>query len=149
VTTAARWLASALLLALTGSGCVAPAFDHGAYLENAKASLGSAVSEARTAELAVGARLDDRVTRAYADTVITESEEAIGPIEASFGTVDPPDRADDQLRDDILGILGDTEDALAEARIAVRRDDRPALRESQIALAELGDRLDQAKEDLG
>jgi hypothetical protein len=137
-----------LLSVLLGTACATPAFDRGAYLQNAKAALESATSEARTAELAASARLSDSATRAYADTVITGSEKAMGPIEASFGGVDPASRRDDALRDTVLGVLGDTEDALAQARIAVRRDDRPALERARIELAELGQKLQDTRDDL-
>lgn len=140
--------ASVLLSASLGSACATPAFDRGAYLQNAKAALESATSEARTAELAASARLSGRATRVYADTVITDSEKAMGPIQSSFGGVDPASRQDDALRDKVLGELGDTEDALAQARIAVRRDDRPMLERARIELAERGQKLQDTRDSL-
>lgn len=137
-----------LLLCLVLGGCVAPAFDSGAYTQNAIAALESAVSVNRTAALALRARLDDRATRAYADTVVTGSEEAIAPLEASFGDVDPSSRDDDELHASVMALLGDTSDALAVARIAVRRDDRSGMRSSVEELTRLGDRLEAAAESL-
>ncbi|TQJ51485.1 hypothetical protein FBY26_3217 [Phycicoccus sp. SLBN-51] len=139
---------AAVLSVLLQTACATPAFDRGAYLQNAKGALESATSEARTAELAASARLSDRATRAYADTVITSSEKAMGPIQTSFGGVDPASRRDDALRDTVLGMLGDTEDTLAQARIAVRRDDRPMLERARIELAELGQRLQDTRDGL-
>jgi hypothetical protein len=143
-----RAAAAALGAAVVLAGCATPAFDHGAYVQNAKAALESAVSEARTAELAASARLDEQATKAYADTVITDSEGALGPIQTSFGGVDPPSRDDDALRAEVLSQLGDVEDALAEARIAVRRDDRPALASTRDDLADLADQLEQTRAGL-
>lgn len=137
-----------LLSVLLQTACATPAFDRGAYLQNAKAALESATSEARTAELAASARLSGRATRAYTDTVVTSSEKAMGPIQTSFGGVDPASRRDDSLRDRVLAVLGDTEDALAQARIAVRRNDRPALERARIKLAELGQRLQDTRDGL-
>lgn len=137
----------ALVLAL--AGCVTPALDRGAYVENAKAALESAASETGTARLAVQARLDGRSTNAFADTVITDSEKALAPIEASFGGVDPPTQAEDALRASTLEHLGTASDALAAARVAVRRDDPAALGDAEKALGEATDELDQALEDLG
>jgi hypothetical protein len=131
------------------SGCVSPAFDHGAFHQNAAGAIGSGLSETLTARLAVGALLEHKVTGAFADVVITDSEGALGPIQASFGNVDPPTRPDDKLRDDVLSLLGDAENALARARIAARRGDESGLREAQGALQKVGDRLEQAKEQLG
>jgi hypothetical protein len=138
-----------LCATLVVAGCVTPAPDHGAYLQNAKSALESAVSETATARLAVRARLDGRSTNAFADTVVTDSEKALAPIEASFGGVDPPAPEDDTLRTSTLEHLGAASDALAEARVAIRRDDPPALREAEAALAEAVDELEQAREDLG
>jgi hypothetical protein len=134
------------LLAL--SGCVLPARDSGAFEANAEAALGSAVSEARTGSLVLQARLDGRVTNAYADTVITSSESAIGPIEASFGDVDPPVAGQDRLRTDVMELLGDTSDAFATARLAVRRDDVAQMRSAATELTELAHRMDEAREGL-
>lgn len=138
-----------LAAALTLGGCVTPAFDHGAYLENAKAALQSAVSETATARLAVRARLDGRSPSAYADTVVTDSEKALGPIEASFGGVDPPITSDDALRDSTLKHLGSASDALAQARLAVRRDDPAALGAAEKALGDATGELNRALEELG
>lgn len=138
----------AVLLAAV-SGCVVPARDAGAFRANAKAALGSAVSEARTGALVLEARLDGNATNAYADTVITEAESAIGPIEDSFGNVDPPDAAEDGLRTDVMSMLGDTADAFATARLSVRRDDEAQMRSSAAELIELADRMDDAKDGLG
>lgn len=131
------------------SGCVVPAPDAGAFRANAKAALGSAVSEARTGALVLRSRLDGKVTNAYADTVVTESESAIGPIEDSFGNVDPPGSREDHLRSDVMAMLGDTADAFASARISVRRNDAVQMRSSATELTELADRMEHAKDGLG
>jgi len=143
-----RAASAALMACLALGGCVVPARDDGAFRANAEAALGSAVSEARTGALVLQARLDGHATNAYADTVITESESAIGPIEDSFGNVDPPEAGQDQLRTDVMELLGDTADAFAAARLAVRRDDEAQMRATATELTEVADRMDDAKEGL-
>ena len=138
----------AALLVVCLSGCVVPARDAGAFTANAKAALSSAVSEARTGSLVLRARVAGKVTNAYADTVVTDSESAIGPIEDSFGNVDPPDAPEDQLRTDVMTMLGDTADAFATARIAVRRDDARQMATAAEELAQLADRMDRSQEGL-
>ena len=136
-------------LLLVGPGaCVAPSADSGSFEANAEAALSSAVSEARTAALVIQARLDGNVTNHYADTVVTDGEMALGPIEDSFGDVDPPDPRDDELRDQVMSLLGDTSDAFAAARIAVRRDDASRMRATSSELAELADRMESARDGL-
>lgn len=139
----ALWLLSALLV-----GCVAPAPDSGAYLENADSALSSAVSELRTAAQVLRNSLSDNTTTAYANTVVTASESAIGPVEDSFGNVDPPDPPADELRDKVMTMLGDASDACATARIAVRRGDRDQIRASASELSALADRMEQFREGL-
>lgn len=129
-------------------GCVAPALDSGAFTANGAAALDSALSETRTSALAVQSRLDGRVTHQMADVVVTGSEEALGPIEASFGNVDAPARPDDALRAKVVGLLGESADALTAARIAVRREDRPAMANAVEELNRLSDELESAGEAL-
>jgi hypothetical protein len=80
--------------------------------------------------------------------VVTESEEAVGPVEDSFGSVDPPSAADVRLRAEVSGLLSDTSDALADARIALRRDDRGGMRGSMAQLRALADRMEARSERL-
>ena len=143
---AARWLAAAACLML--SGCVVPAFDTGAFERNAIGALESTVSTARVAALALDARVGNRITLAYADTIVTEAEDAIGPVEASFGSVDPPDPTLDELRSAVLDQLGDTGDLLADARIAVRRGDSDTMAALAGELRRTADAMDQHAEAL-
>ena len=136
-----RWLA--LTACLVISGCVAPALDSGAYEHNALAALGSAVSTSRVAATALDARLRDRLTLAYADTVVTEAEDAIDPVTASFGVVDPPGRDLDGLRSEVLDLLGRAGDLLGEARVAVRRQDAPAMAKVAGELRRLADAMER------
>jgi hypothetical protein len=135
--------------ALSVAGCSAPALDHGAYQQNAKSALESASSETSSAALAVRLRLSDRATNAYTDTLVTASEKAMGGIETSFGGVDPPITSDDALRDSTLKHLGSASDALAQARLAVRRDDPAALGAAEKALGDATGELNRALEELG
>ena len=138
-------LAAALLCC---AGCVAPAFDSGAFKHNAIQALDSAQSTTTTAVLALKANLEDRMTQAYVDTLVTEAEEGIGPIQDSFGSVDPPTTADHELRDEVTQLLGNAADALAAARIAVREHNESDMRQSVTELAKLADQLEQKSQAL-
>lgn len=128
-------------MCLVLSGCVVPARDGAAYQEDASQSLQSATSAVRSAELALQSWLDGRMPGTSADVVVTDAEGALGPIDVAFGGVDPPSRDSDKVRSDVVGLLGDAEDALAQSRIAVRRDDPEGVRAAL-------DALDKAAADL-
>ncbi|QBF47398.1 hypothetical protein [Janibacter limosus] len=144
----ARALAAGLLTVAL-SGCVTPALDSGAFRQNARAAVGSGLSETATATLTVEMVLRDRVTSTVADTSLSTCEDAIGPIEDSFGKVQPPHGGDDSLRTDVLDTLGDADDAIADARIAARRDDASRLRQALTDLRSVTTDFEQLKQDLG
>lgn len=129
-----RQLGLIVLTALLLCGCVAPAPNSGAFRENARGAVESAISETSTAALVVRQTLRDNMTGPASDTALSNAEDAMGPIEDSFGKVQPPRSSDDALRDRVIRQLGDAEDAIAAARIASRRNDVPALRRALRAL---------------
>jgi hypothetical protein len=146
--TPGRRILLAITLTLVLGGCIAPALDRGAFEQNAKSALESAVSETSTAQIAVDVLLSGNATNAYADTVVTDSENAMGGIETSFGVVDPPAPTEDGLRDQVLALLGDADDALAHARIAIRRGDVSSLRAARKELEDASAHLESARGDL-
>ena len=111
-------VAAGLLLA----GCVTPATGSDSYHDKASTSVRAAASEVATTRLTVRLVRRDRMQKAYADETVTASETALGAIGNAFGSVQPP-AGDDQLRDDVSNLVSDAEDAVAHARIAVRRGD--------------------------
>lgn len=143
-----RPLALAICATLGLSGCIAPALDDGAFEQNAKSALESAASETASAQIALDVLLSGQATNAYTDTVVTDSENAMGGIETSFGVVDPPTPAQDALRDEVLTLLGDADDALAHARIAVRRGKVSSLTDARKELAGASAHLESARADL-
>jgi hypothetical protein len=52
------------------------------------------------------------------------------------------------VRQQATQLLSDAEDAVAAARIAVRRDDRAQMRQALDAVVDVADRLEQAPERL-
>lgn len=147
--TRSRAAAAAAALVLLLAGCVTPALDSGAFRQNARGAVGSGLSETATAELVVRQVLADRLTDAVADTSLSSCEDAIGPIEDSFGKVQPPHGRDDSLRADVLAALGDADEAIADARIAARRDDAPALRKALRDLRSAVRTFERLEADLG
>jgi hypothetical protein len=141
-------VALVVLLALGVTGCVSPARTNDQYREKALVSIESAISEVETGALVVRQRLDERVFTTYADEVVTASETAAGAISDAFGSVQPPDPAGDELRDEVTALLSDAEDALGHARIAVRRSDVAGLRTALTELESVSSDLSAAEERL-
>jgi hypothetical protein len=93
--------------------------------------------------------LNHHSTGEYADVVLTDSETALGPIQDSFGSRQPDSPRNDDLRDTVLKVLGDEQDALSHARIAVRRSDVAGLQDADADLADVIADLTKAQADLG
>lgn len=146
---AVRRRVAALSVALALTGCVGPARNSDNYHGDASAAVKSGLSAALTAHLVIGQWLDSQATGEYADVLLTDAETAIGPIQDSFGSRQPDSPSDDDLRDAVLQILGDEQDALAHARIAVRRSDVAGLRLADADITDVIDSLTKAQESLG
>ena len=141
--------AAAAVLAFTLSGCVGPGRNSDNYHGDASAAVKSGLSQALTAHLVIGQWLDNHATGEYADVVLTDSESALGPIQDSFGSRQPDSPRDDDLRSTVLQMLGDEQDALAHARIAVRRSDVSGLRQADSEITDTIDSLTKAQVSLG
>jgi hypothetical protein len=136
-------------LAAALTGCVGPARNSDNYHGDASAAVKSGLSEALTAHLVIGQWLDSHATGEYADVVLTDSETALGPIQDSFGSRQPDSPRDDDLRDTVLRVLGDEQDALAHARIAIRRSDLAGLRLADSEITDAIHNLTKAQASLG
>jgi hypothetical protein len=136
------------LVCLLLAGCVVPAANDAAYQEDASESLQSATSEVRTAELALQSWLDGRMQRTAANVVVTDAESAIEPIDVAFSGVDPPSTGSDDVRKNVVDLLGDAQDALAQSRIALRRDDASGARAALAQLDKAADDIEAATERL-
>ncbi len=116
------------LLAGLLAGCVSPARDEPQYRLKAVTALEAAASAVATGLLAVQQQQQGKIFSAYADEVITGNENTAGSISSGFGNVQPPDHTSDEVRNGVMAQLSAAQDALADARIAVRRKDRHSVR---------------------
>jgi outer membrane murein-binding lipoprotein Lpp len=129
------------------AGCVTPATGADSYHDKASTTVRAAASEVATAQLTVRLVRRDRIQKAYADETVTSSETALGSIGNAFGSVQPP-AGDDKLRDDVTTLVSDAEDAVAHARIAVRRGDPADLADAAHELTKSSADLSQAQKAL-
>ena len=139
----------AAVVAGSVTGCVGPARNSDNYHGDASAAVDSGLSEGLTARIVIRQFLNHHATGEYADVLLTDSETAMGPIQDSFGSRQPDSPQDDDLRDTVLQMLNDEADALAHARIAMRRSDVGGLHDADADLADVIADLTQAQADLG
>ncbi|GII06087.1 hypothetical protein [Planobispora takensis] len=128
-----------LSLTLLLSGCVSPAWDDHDYALKAAASAEAAASGVEMARLAV--RDGDRLMSPYVKTLLTEVSEDLSGIAGQFGGVQPPSRASDEVREELLELLSQAEDDVDGLLIELRRAGiaRPA--QAAARLEEIAGRL--------
>jgi hypothetical protein len=128
-------------------GCVTPATGAGTYRAKARSSVQAAISETETTRITLQNLERGRIFDPTADEIVTANETALGSIAATFGSVQPP-AGNDRLRDETSQLLSDAEDAVAAARIAVRRSDAGGIQDALTGVQKVGKQLDQAEKDL-
>jgi len=126
-------VALALTVLVTVSGCRPSAPSESGWRSSAEQAVSDMVSEVATSRLTVDQALRDRLVGRYAVVVLTYSEEAAGKTADSVSALQPPPAARPGY-DDLTGLLSDSTDAIAQARIAVAEGDD---RESRKAAANL------------
>jgi hypothetical protein len=132
---------------LTASGCATPEGDPSLYRDEAVSTLSAAESSVVTVRIVLTTRLRDRTFGRAADDAVTTAETSLSSTAGTFEDLQPP-RGADAVRQQATQLLSDAEDAVAAARIAVRRDDPAAMRQALAAVAGVAGRLDLAPETL-
>ncbi|MCZ3387701.1 MAG: hypothetical protein LH645_00945 [Actinomycetia bacterium] len=135
--------------ALTLAGCVSAAPDDSSFEEKTSTTAAAAASEVATVRLTTQLLIEGHLQQNYAEVTISASEDALSSIAQTFSVVQPPDGAADQLRAQVEAILSDASDAVAEARIASRRDDHAAMTTALVNLDRANAQLQAAEEMLG
>lgn len=143
-----RWRAASLLGAtvlLLGSvsACAPQSPDHEGWTDLTLQTLEDVASEVATVELAL--RLGERelASAEYVQVVALDAEEAAGQVAEKFTAVQPPVGEDPTYRD-VSSVLSDATDLLAEARIAVVREETAAYAGLRRDLGKVGDDLTAA-----
>jgi hypothetical protein len=142
-------VAASAVLAFALTACVSPAPDETSFSDKAAMTAGAAASEVATVRLTTQLLLAGRLQRNYGDVTISASEDALSSVAQTFSVVQPPDKASDQVRAHLEQLLGDASDAVAAARIANRRDDKPAMTKSLVDLDRSATQLKAAEERYG
>ncbi|HET9654404.1 MAG TPA: hypothetical protein VFP72_03565 [Kineosporiaceae bacterium] len=127
------------------AGCAGPTPDGGAYRRQAQLTAQAVSSIVRTATLAAEAELDGRSLAPFSDTTVSDAETDAGSAQTTFDSRQPPDAAADRLRRQLDAPLSSAVDGLQALRIAQRRGDAGAVRESLRQLEADADTLDRLR----
>jgi hypothetical protein len=123
-------LALVALAALTGTCIphpVGPARTFATYQGKAVTTAESALSAVETVRLAAGGAADDHAFGPYIGQVVSEAEEAVGSLQETFGSIQPPDEQADDLRDELDELLTNALGHVTDVRVAARRGQLPRL----------------------
>lgn len=136
----------AVLCGLVLAGCGTQTPSPPSYRDRTEQAVSAVLSEVATVQLVIE-RLDrDEVQSAYAQIVISDSDDSLGGAVTSYTSLDPP-RAEQQLFDQVSAQLGRAQDLVLDARIAASRSDSttyPRLSRRLSRMASQLDKRDQA-----
>lgn len=118
-----RTLAAVACALVALGGCVAPAYNDSQYRSKVAATASDAVSTIESVRLAVEATSRHRLPTNPIDVAISDQEDILDSVAGTFSSVQPPDAAMEQLRDQVLALLDDARTHLEAARIAYRNND--------------------------
>jgi hypothetical protein len=136
-----RWCA----LALTGlllSACVPASPDADTYDDKAAQTLGAAISETRTAQRLLETLDSGRMLLPTAAAQMRSSESSLGTATTAFTELNPPP-ARDHLNSRVSTLLDDASGLVADARIAIAREQERDYSSIADDLAKLADKLER------
>lgn len=114
-------VASAAILLL--AGCASPSPTMSDYQTKTRTTASAVAGIAAVARTGAQQWQHGRLTKAYADTLITEAEDDAGSIIATYDSRQPPTSDAIALKNKIDKPLQDVSNALTDLRIALRRGD--------------------------
>ena len=135
-----RWVAVVLLIPL--AACVGPARSFGSYEGKAGATANDMLSAVASAHLTVEIAVRGRAFGPDVTVGLTEDEKGAGEIQRTFDSIQPPDARSDQLRSELDSLMSQAVSALANLRIAARRNQISDLGRLVAPLGGLADKLD-------
>jgi hypothetical protein len=130
------WL---VLLAVGLAGCVShpvgPARTYGKYEGKAVTTAESALSATETVRLAAVTGGNGDAFGPYLSVAVSDQEEALSGVQGTFGSIQPPNAAADELRTELDGLLSTALDRVTDVRVAIRRGELDRLDEEARPLA--------------
>lgn len=135
-------LCAVLVALLVLPACVGPSRTDEDFSRKAANTAEAMRSQVETGRLVADLVLRDRAFGPYANVTVTEAEEAADSIAAGFDSVQPPSTRADAVRTRLDALLEAATGALADLRIAVRRNRLDDVRRAADDLAAVSARLE-------
>jgi hypothetical protein len=101
------------------------------------------LSAVSTSQLVAKVVRDKGAFATYISVALDSAERDATSTESTFASIQPPDAASDQLRDDLNNVLNDASDTISSMRIAARRRDWDKLMRAAADLPELSQKLEK------
>ncbi|CAL9381347.1 hypothetical protein SUDANB121_01073 [Nocardiopsis dassonvillei] len=137
-----------LLTVLALTGCVAPTPTADSHRDAAEQTVVDLLSSVNTGILVAEAHSDGKAFSPYLETTAGDSEDAARSIADTFGVLQPPTPEGDLLRARLTPLCDEAVNALADLRIALRRDDAEGVAEAERLLRENADALTRLQGEL-
>ena len=139
----------AVAVAGLGGGCVAPARTDASYRDKAADTADAVVSAARTALLAARAGTAEDSLAATVSVGIADAEGDAEAARDAFASIQPPDRASDEIRRSLLPTVERAVAIIQMMRIAARRTEGSRLQQLAAPLGAVAARLEGFATRLG
>jgi hypothetical protein len=146
-----RALVAALLVAAAcSSHPVGPARTFDDYERKASTTAESALSAVETVRMAASAGADGKGFGPFLGQVVSDQEEALGGVQGTFASIQPPGgRRADAMRAQLGALIADAVDHVADVRIAIRRGEAGSLADVAQPLDDDASKLRAFVEDHG
>jgi hypothetical protein len=138
----------AALVVLSLSACVSSAPNDADYAKKAQKTVDTVAAAVGTAQLGITALRHDDAFDPYLSVLFGEAEEDASAARDTLDSVQPPGDESDQVRAQVHDVTDEALDLLAEARIAIRREDHDAVLALDAPLAGVAERLESLSEEL-
>jgi hypothetical protein len=110
-----------LVLLLTLSGCVAPAFNSEQYRHKAADAADQAASALALIEQAMSEAERHRLYLPPVEVAVADASDIVESVTGAMASVKPPDDPSEVLRGEVLDLLGRAEEIASSVRIALQR----------------------------
>jgi hypothetical protein len=136
------------LVLLPLAACVSSAPNDADYAKKAQKTVDTVAAAVGTAQLGITALREGNAFDPYLSVLLGEAEDDASAARDTLDSVQPPGDKSDQMREQVHEVTDEALDLLAEARIAIRREDHDAVLALDAPFAGVAERLKSLSDEL-